>query len=169
MDVEKLRKMNEMAVELKKHHLAADSREAVAMADDLFKKDGEDNIIKKGKSGEEVMTNSNIDIKDFEDIQKQVKSLVYQNRDSSDKICMLIEKMNEMIAEIKRIDGKVINLRSEVKESAPAPKQEEVQKKIEPAPSCESKAEDKKEAVKDAKDLTPDDVSIEKYFYYGNK
>lgn len=161
MDIDKLKKMNEMAVEFQKHNLASDSREAVAMADELYKKEGEENMIKDG--GDQVQeTEAEIMIckKEFEDIQKQVKSLVYSNKESNEKITMLISKMNEMIAEIKRIDKKVISLRSDIRPSG-----NEVQSKID-SQDNRSKGE---EQIKNADELTSEDVSIEKYFYFGNK
>ncbi len=167
MDVEKLRKMNELTVELKKHHIVGDMNEAAKLAEELYDRKGEMKpILNEGKEkeGGNIYTNDEIS-----ELRSQVRSLVSQNKSSSEQIASLISKMNEMIGEINKLDSRIKDLHSSVGSSSQRsqPQQEQRKESSQRVQDSDDKPISKKMAENGS--LKPGDIQIEKYFYFGNK
>ena len=148
MNVEKLKKMNELSKELKKHGMADSTAEAFNQAGDMVREEAvKDIIVKSGEKSES---------KDCFDSQYQIM-LERQNRQIAQEVQTLKETVAAMQAEIEMLkaDQKAAPVQQQEK-----PKQE-VQKKF---PQKEESKEHPKQG-----EFTSDDVAVDKVFYFGKK
>ena len=162
MDLEKMQRINALAKELKNHGIVEDFDEAYKKAEQMIEKNlsiddvEEEKITKKIQVEEAVneevqaqpiisQASVGVDALDIKNIHDKIKGLEGQ-------MSQVFTKMNEMIAEINRIDKKKKESPIEVKEEQEAQAQLK-DEKIEPHPRTG--------------DYKPDDVSIEKMFYFG--
>jgi len=148
MNVEKLKKMNELSKELKKHGMADSTAEAFNQAGDMVREEAVKDIIIKSEDTQKS--------KDCFDSQYQIM-LERQNRQIAQEIQALKETIAAMQAEIEMLkaDQKAAPVQQQEK-----PKQE-VQKKF---PQKEESKEHPKQGG-----FTSDDVAVDKVFYFGKK
>ena len=149
MDVERLQKINDLALELMKQGLVEDREEAVQRAEDLLRR-------KDDTSLKDAMATQRTAV-----VEEPKTSL------TSDKIEEILQKNNTFIVktikefqeQISKMQAEINGLRSEVKiqRTAPAPQQ-----KLE-TPKKEQVDHPRSGNYKD------NDVSIEKFFYSGTK
>ncbi len=144
MDVEKLKKMNELSKELKKHGIAESNKEA-------FEKAGE--IVRDEAIGDVISQST----------QKSEAS------DSFDKhYQIMLERQNRQLAnEIIALKGAVIAIQEEIeklKQAKPMPAQ---QPKQETQATFAKKEEPKQHPRQGG--FTSEDVAMEKVFYFGKK
>jgi len=159
MDVERLQKINRLAQELMSHGMAADMNEAVKQADDMISSRQEVSQVMDIKSSETASVEQK---ENDNDMKLALRKLNYQ-----------LSEQNKVIAELK---GNLQILADEVtalrNRKVPAPviekPKEEPQTQLRQQ-SAQSSAEKNKEAGSHARTggYSPDDVSIEKYFYSG--
>ena len=148
MNVEKLKKMNELSKELKKHGMADSTAEAFNQAGDMVREEAVKDIIVKPREKSES--------KDCFDSQYQIM-LERQNRQIAQEVQALKETVAAMQAEIEMLkaDQKAAPVQQQEK-----PKQE-VQKKF---PQKEESKEHPKQG-----EFTSEDVAVDKVFYFGKK
>ena len=143
MNVEKLKKMNELSKELQKHGMADSTSEAFAKAGELVREESFSQVIKKPES------------RDGFDNQYQIM-LERQNRELAQEINSLKEKIAAMQADIEMLkaDNKTRPIIQE------KPKQE-----------TQTKFPQKSESKEHPKQggYTPEDVAVDKVFYFGKK
>lgn len=148
MNVEKLKKMNELSKELKKHGMADSTAEAFSQAGDMVREEAVKDIIIKSKDTQKS--------KDCFDSQYQIM-LERQNRQIAQEVQALKETVAAIQAEIEMLKAD--------QKTAPAQQQEkpkqEVQKKF---PQKEESKEHPKQGG-----FTSDDVAVDKVFYFGKK
>lgn len=155
MDIEKLKKVNQLSKELKKHGMAM-----------------EDAIKEAGETVHEE------EVKEFLDKSKaemQSKS----NPSSTEQYIIMLERNNRKIMEevqkVKDEVAKILNEFAEMKQRLAEQLVQEV--KQEPAKQIKEKKLEKQAKLKPKKkvknprqgEYNPDDVAIEKMFYFGNK
>ena len=147
--IEDVQKVNKLAQELLHQGMAADREDAVKKAQEMLNK----NISSPHSvTSEKTMQNDMAKL----DVAKCM-DLINKTRDQmSAQIDTFSAKINEIIKEINDIQSK-IKSGIAVKQSSQEPKQEKQEslKKDEPHPKRGN--------------LTSEDVSVEKMFYYGNK
>jgi len=164
---EKIRKMGEISKQLKAHGLAEDSMDAQKEAEKIMGKDNEFYV-----SQEEINK-----IKQKEQIQKE--------KEEKEKLCIsptiidnlnnkiasmdammntMREKMNEMISKMNEMESKInTQPRQEVQATLSG-------NTVETNKNFETKKETKTQLNKEVKgEYSPEDVSVDKIFYAGNK
>jgi len=171
MDLERMKKINQMIPELKKQGFAATSNEAAMQSDQLYRNLQNDDIITRTANLPTPDQNSTAPAVETPDtgvagsvvggaapeVMATVSALEGRVEALEGQLDQVISKMNEMIQVITHLEegGKA---------SADAPK-EEVQQKI----SKKQSSEEKKEPHARSGNYTSSDVDINKIFYYGNK
>jgi len=176
MDVDKLQKMNVLADTLKQHGLAATREDAANLAGSMVGTNEEQGLSRifvepeqKVAIQQEENEENDEDMKREEEQgfgESQVKNIL---QNFADQFCAEINKLNDKVAEqseqIAKFEAVLNNLNSQPapqQEPAPEPQQPEpVQQTIEPK-------EEKTESPRSG-GYSPNDVSIEKIFYYGQK
>lgn len=184
MDIEKLKKLNQLTKELQKHSFAFNSDEAFKQAGKVFEETGQKvtqtNDVRENQSEANTsQTNSSSTIRQAPDessdflLQKKIELMLEMNNKK------IAEELQNLRAEIENLQSQIQKFRIELQESAVksvsssqetsetqapvAEKQEELQKLN---PPSEPKSQDSH--PRQGK-YTPEDVSIEKMFYFGNK
>jgi len=147
MDVEKLRRVNQLSAELRKHNMAATSDDAFSQAEQIVRQD---------------------DVREF--LQRAKESEKDVNNPSSDQLYQIkLERDNRQLAEhIQKLYQEVGHLKAEMEQLKKAPPIQQPAEK----PKVEQQAvlkTEKKEPHPRQGDFKPDDVSVEKMFYFGNK
>ena len=167
MDVERIQKVNNLALDLMKQGLAADREEAIAKAEEIFtERDTEDyaNIrqtmeeVKPEMRVEQRRENSN-DLsqeKVSEILEKNTKFIVNKFKEFQEKITSLEREMSFM-------KNRVLNSGPSVKEVVSHVKEEPKTQQNAPAHGTATENHPR------SGNYQEDDVSIEKFFYMGNK
>lgn len=147
MDVEKLKKMNELSKELKKHGIADSTKQAFAQAGEMVRDEAVGDVITRSGNSEKS--------KDSFDSQYQIM-LERQNRQMASEIKALKETVAAIQEELKQLKC------ADFKARTPEQRQE---------PSVEKQATLQKKEEKHPKqgDFNSDDVAVDKIFYYGKK
>jgi len=153
MDVEKLKKMNELSKELKKHGMADSTKEAFAQAGQMMRDEAVGDVISRSDKKPEQESSF--------DKQYQIM-LERQNRQLSSEI----NTLKQTVAELKQV---VEQLKKEPKPKPPEPDPRPEPEPPEP-PTVQSKLkkEEPKDNPKQGK-YTSADVAVEKVFYFGKK
>lgn len=148
MDVEKLKKMNELSKELKKHGIADSTKQAFAQAGEMVRDEAVGDVITRSNSSEKS--------KDSFDSQYQIM-LERQNRQMANEIKALKETVTAIQEDVERLK----------REPKPNPRPEP--KPPEP-PTVDKQAKLKKEEKHPKQgDFNSEDVAVDKIFYYGKK
>ena len=176
MDVEKIQKVNNLALDLVKQGLAADREEAIAQAEKIF----QNQDTKEYDELKETLEGVNEDKKPVEEkkevtesglSQDEIKEILQKN---TTFIVQKFKEYNEKIASLERDLGEIRTKMTYNK----LPIAQEVKKKEEitvneatevPAPQPKTQ-EEKKEAAPNhprSGNYSDSDVSIEKFFYMG--
>jgi hypothetical protein len=155
LDVEKLKKVNQLSKDLKKHGMAME--DAIEQASDSVHE---------------------TEIKEFlHESKEQMQSS--SNPSSTEQYIIMLERNNRKIMEeVQKVKEEVAKIMSEFAEiknklhEQPDPVQEPVQKQVPVTKKVEKQSKLKpKKKIKNEKqgDINPEDVSIEKMFYFGKK
>lgn len=178
-DYEKMRKMNELAKDLKKHGFADSSIEAIKQATQIYGEDSITHEVKHGLIQSKSDKLSEENIKDGEkmseiDIDRKFKKL-------QDNIDILTDKMNEIIKAINDLDSRVNQLtKKQLEKNLYTDASDKETKVYKEEPKKEKYVEENK--VKDASEdksgehenqrighYKSEDVAIDKMFYFGKK
>lgn len=156
MDLEKIKKVNQLSKEFKKHGMAME--EAIEQASDSVHEKEVKEFLQESK---EQMQSS----KNPSSTEQYIIMLERNNRkimEEVQKVKEEVAKIMDEFADIKRQlhEKPIIEVRQEITEANPQQKKIEKQAKLKP-----------KKKIKNEKqgDINPDDVSIEKMFYFGKK
>jgi len=152
MDVQKLKKMNELSKELKKHGMADSTAQAFSQAGEMVRDEAFKQVIERNKSSQKS--------KDCFDNQYQIM-LERQNRQIAQEVKALKETVAAMQAEIEMLKA----------DQKTASKLQDKQTQEKPVQETQTKFPQKPESKEHPKQggFSPDDVSIEKMFYFGKK
>ncbi len=172
-DYEKMRRMNELAKDLKRHGFAESSFEAINQANQIYGDDPMTHEVKHGLinspqdkiAGEEKMSDAETD--------RRLKKL-------QENIDTLTSKMNEMIHALNDMDARITQLSKRpavvekvVEKTVDRPVQREekpVEHKVEQPEHHEEKHEGSGEyANQRVGNYQSQDVAIDKMFYFGKK
>jgi hypothetical protein len=182
MDIERLKKINDLAIELKKHNLAQTSDEAAKLAEEFYKQNSEEkteeqkkpkieekeNEIKTkeqqtGKKPEQEdkiisdsLTEKKIELM-FEIQEKKVMQDLEYVRSTVNFLKNRMELLNE---EVEKLKGKAI--------SSPISFQKKENEKETQANLQTKKESDQEKSPRSGK-YSSKDVDIQKMFYFGNK
>ncbi|HIH32533.1 TPA: hypothetical protein HA235_07550 [Candidatus Woesearchaeota archaeon] len=170
---EKMRKMNELAKDLKQHGFADSSFEAIKQASEIYGEDELSHNVKHGLingpqdriTGEEKMSETDND--------RKLKKM-------QDDINTLTEKLNEIIKAINDIDARMMQFKNKIEKQqfAERPVEVPVERKIEkpveaekPAAVEHEHAEHKSGEYENQRvgNYQSQDVAIDKMFYFGKK
>jgi hypothetical protein len=176
MDVDKLQKINKLAMELKNHGMADDMTQAVSQAEQMIRNDGEltsvtsmsdSGVIKIERDSPETSTTSAVNIPGkAPEHELHVRSLQNQMKRQEETIVEMQQKMNEMIEMMNQLEQKQKSMKvfaSDSPVTTDNPEHPKVERQSQfkepvppkPSPRCGS--------------YNSEDVEIEKFFYYGNK
>lgn len=167
-DYEKMRKMNELAKDLKQHGFADSSFEAIKQASQIYGEDELTHEVKHGlinspqdrMAGEEKMSETDFD--------RRMKKL-------QDNIDALTSKMNEMIQAINDMDARITQLSKKQREERVVHEEKPVERPVEKRQEEPAHHEEKHEtqsgeyANQRVGNFQSQDVAIDKMFYFGKK
>ncbi len=169
MDVERIQKVNALALDLLKQGIAQDRQEAVDLAEKTFRtRDSNDayNSVKAGMGGSSNSLACDVRPKSEDISQEKIKDILEQNSAFLvKKIKEFQEQMLAMEKEIMTMKGKIIynNIPSAgdilTKEAVKAPQPQPTVNNNDKVPANHPRSGNYKDS----------DVSIEKFFYMGNK
>lgn len=188
MDVEKLKKINEMSKEFKKFGFSDDSLGAIKDAGKIYADKDEHDILNSNPEKIETTSESqeikpeifkefssdydqsSIDSREIELLKKKLNAVEQFKLEQSEKMQKFYEQIEEMKKEFIALHGKINELTNIFKEGRITEKQDNSFIRE------ESHEEEKKDNNKNSGqynerigNFKSEDVSIEKMFYYGNK
>lgn len=149
MDVEKLKKMNELSKELKKHGVADSTKEAFAKAGQMVRDEAVGDVISHSEKKPEQESSF--------DNQYQIM-LERQNRQLVNEINILKNAVAELQEALEQLK----------KEPRPTPEPRPEPKRPEP-PVMQSKLKEEKKEHPKQGEFSSEDVAVEKVFYFGKK
>ncbi len=147
MDVFKLQRMNSLAAELKKHNFASSSEDAFQQAEQIY--------VEKAP---EVSVEPQVVVQQKSDplAERRVELLLEQNnRKYEQELGLLRSAVNTLANELENLKSE---LRKVHEQAPPKPKEQQVPLKTEP----------KQDHPRQGK-FQPNDVDIQKMFYFGTK
>ncbi|AJF61974.1 TPA: hypothetical protein HA239_02740 [Candidatus Woesearchaeota archaeon] len=150
MDIAKVQKLNNLAVELKRHNLVFNKEDALSHAERIY---GNENNFSTEFADEEHFDDS-------AELKKDVRKLTFALKDAILEIKDLKLKVGKLEREINdvRVNAKPVYVERPVQREEP--QTQLVQEK---------KKEEKVELAVSREKFKNDDFSIEKYFYFGQK
>lgn len=154
-DIEKLKKIAKLSQEMRKHGFANYNDEAVKVAEGVYKGSLADAQTpeQRHQALQETRSMANQSTPEFENFVKQTTQRL---NDMEERVSTVVSKMNEMIKEINTLQKGGGGSSHEKKESqAPLPK---------PEPKQGSGSEPHARSG----NYTPQDVQIDKIFYFGS-
>ncbi len=146
MDVDKLQKINALASMLRKHNFASSSEDAFQQAERTFDDDSAEQTVVEQKSS--------IEHNDALIMRKCELMLELNNKKHSQEIDLLRSAITRLAENVDSIRSTI----SKMNEVSPVPKEKQKVLKTET-----------KEAHPRQGDFKPDDVDIQKMFYFGKK
>ncbi len=166
MDVERIQKVNNLALDLMKQGLASNREEAIAQAENIFKeRDTEDYASIRERMSESQPQQEQKQNSEKELSQDEIKNILHKNKE------FIIKTFKAMQEKIDYFEREVSFLKSKV--NSIGPKVREVVTNEVPAQSQESGQQ--QAPVQNGNghprsgNYAENDVSIEKFFYMGNK
>lgn len=166
MDIERVQKINSLALELLKQGLVSDREEAVKQAERIMDR-GDYSSLQETMSGGK-RTDLEVAGKESGLAQDKISEILEKNT------TFIVKKMREFQEQMEKINGEIGNLRNEmsgVKREMNSLKSSGVTKPSGEEPKRKPVAKESG-GVKDhprSGNYKEDDVSIEKFFYAGNK
>ncbi len=164
MDVERIRKINAMALELLKQGLVSDREEAMLQAEKLFKnQDPTSNYTQMRETMTEIKADTDrVNAPAPEAVSDlstdEVKSILEQNTK------FIIKTMTEFQNKLETMERDVTLMKNRmVSTPSPAPQMSSARQEGQPMPNSGAQNHPRSGNYKEA------DVSIEKFFYMGNK
>ena len=147
MDVNKLQKINQLALELKQKGIASSMDEAVRMAEKMIGGDKEvSGLQSTSEAQKEESTEDNL----------QLRKINYKLKEHEDIIIQIQNKMNEMITEINKLQ----NQRPVSKGPVKVPEEKQ---------TIFTGEKPKEKPKNRSGDYGPGDIDINEYFYSGSK
>ena len=175
MDVDRIQKVNNLALDLIKQGLASDREEAIAKAEKIFKERDTEDYANIRQTMEEVKPEIKVEEQKSENTQDLSQEKVSEILEKNTKFIVgkfkeFQEKITSLEREISFMKNRMLNSGPSVKEVVSnvesQPKQEQ-QQTVAPQQSAPQTAE--KESHPRSGNYKDEDVSIEKFFYMGNK
>ena len=160
MDINKVQKLNDLAVNLKKHNIVTDKEDAVAAAETIYGK-------QNNYTHESLQQSPN----DFSDLKKDVRKMTFALQRSFEEIKNLKGQVNRLEKELNDARVNQLTPRKVIeKPKAPIP-QNQAPQQAKPVAVQTSipEAEQKITSPIDRNGVAPSDVAIDKFFYYGDK
>ncbi len=183
MDVERIQKINNLAMDLEKQGLAANREEAIAQAEKIFTGTAESEGYTSIKEGTEQPVQQQQAEVQSELSENSIKQILEQNtkflvktiKEFNEKIELLEKQVTGLkeninahrIPTVKDLIAEEVQARKEPQTETNQEVEEPVQATPEPAPKPAQ--EEKKEAHPRVGNFSDTDVSIEKFFYMGSK
>jgi hypothetical protein len=179
MDTEKLRKMNELSKELKMKGFADDSLKAIQQAEDIIGVEAPNDDSQELQM-EQITPKSQINLSNNDvnllmstikgteqfklEMDEKVKNISDNLNGLNQTVSQIAEKMNEIIKTINQLETRQ-------KEVAERPVQQPQQKMSSTSNTSSTGSSEKKGEPMNQRtgNYTPDDVAIDKMFYFGNK
>lgn len=160
-DYEKMRRMNELAKDLKRHGFAESSFEAINQATQIYGEDAITHEVKHGLiqskhdriAGEEKMSDTETD--------RKLKKL-------QENIDTLTSKINEMIQALNDMDSRIEQLSKKQREERPAERSVQREETLPQQEHHESPQSSEYENQR-VGSYQSQDVAIDKMFYFGKK
>jgi hypothetical protein len=176
VDIGKVQRLNQMALNLQKHNIVLDKNAAIADAQKIFG-------VENNYSKEEVVHMTD-DVPD--EVKKDVRKIAFALRDALNEIKDLKSQMgkmqrefNDIIVNQKPTRQKLTTSQEQVQAQSqfqaivnPEPEKRQeapVQQQSQPVQRTFSEPQTKIECPIDRNNVAPADVAIDKMFYYGNK
>ncbi|MFA5797906.1 MAG: hypothetical protein WC916_07800 [Candidatus Woesearchaeota archaeon] len=174
--IEKMRRLNELTKELKQHGFAESSFEAIQQANQIY---GDDEMTSDVSQG--MIRSSTHERLEAKNAEATVTPAEHPKiKELTNNLDTLTKKMNEIVAAINDIDVRLKDLKNRpavvervverTREPERTPVHEEQQATT--APYTEKQTADKKKedySNQRTGNYAPDDISIDKVFYYGKK
>ncbi|MEK6969404.1 MAG: hypothetical protein AABW48_03175 [Nanoarchaeota archaeon] len=167
MDVERIQKVNALALDLLKQGIAQDRQEAVDLAEKTFRtRDSNDayNSVKAGMGGSSNSLACDVKPKSEDISQEKIKDILEQNS------AFLVKKIKEFQEQMLAMEKEIMTLKGKITyNSIPSAGDiltKEAVKAPQPAVNINEKVPANHPRSGNYKDS---DVSIEKFFYMGNK
>ncbi|MBD3361739.1 hypothetical protein GF358_03025 [Candidatus Woesearchaeota archaeon] len=153
MDVEKLRKINQLSKELKKHGMAMEN--AIEQASESTQEKEVNEFLKKSK--EEMQSTKNPS-----STEQYILMLERNNR-------KIMEEVQTVKKEVTKIMSEFTDIKKQLEKKPAVKEQSEINEK--PKQKTKEKQSQLKSKKKNEKqgEINPEDVSIEKMFYFGKK
>ncbi|MFH1174843.1 MAG: hypothetical protein V1725_06935 [archaeon] len=179
---EKLRRMNELAKELKTRGFADSTIDAIKQAQEIY--GSEDEVINKNTTDPQqtsTFTDKDTAVPQFDQFSHVLKaneafkkSMTEQMDALTNDMHAVIEKVNEIVKKINELESKIAGIKGmTLSEHRPEPRpeaqQEPPQEQKKDAPAEEKPADPKQPYNQRIGAFTEDDVSIEKMFYMGKR
>jgi hypothetical protein len=139
MNINKIQKLNKLAKDLKNHNILVDSNQAISEAEKIYGQ--ENNYMTRDNTGKQKNENK------INEIQKNVRCNSFKIKHNKEQMIEIVSKLNQIIKEIN--DLKSCNKKSNIQKNINTKK-------------------DLNQPI-DRNQVAPSDVSIDKYFYYGQK
>lgn len=161
MDIAKIQKLNNLAAELKRHNVVFDKEEALSKAEKIYGSDNnfsnETNIIKDHFDEESELK------KDIRKLTFALKDAILEIKDLKVKVAKLERELNDIRVNNrpKETYNEPIHIEQQIEK--PNHRAEQMFKEVNP----EKKTRDLNTA--DRNGFKNDEISIEKFFYYGQK
>ena len=169
MDINKVQKLNDLAVNLKKHNIVSSKDDAVAAAETIYGK-------QNNYTHESLQQSPN----DFQGLKKDVRKMTFALQRSIAK--KMLER-GKSFEEIRNLKGQVNRLEKELNDArvgqrpprkveqpiinkVPIPQAKPIEK---PVQQSLPESEKKFTSPIDRNGVSPSDVAIDKFFYYGDK
>jgi chromosome segregation ATPase len=154
MDINKVQKMNEMAMNLKRHNIVISKENAVEEAEKIY---GTENNYIREKPAEKT--------DELDELRKEVRKLTFALRNMKEEFDDIKAKSAKLEQELN--DARVGMVRRQLYQQ---PQVQAQQPLVEPPPAQLVQQEAKPSAVPiDRNKVAPSEVSIEKFFYFGQK
>ena len=161
MDINKVQKLNDLAVNLKKHNIVYTKDDAVSAAAEIY-----------GKQNNYTHKSLQQNPDDFNELKKDVRKLTFSLQRSFDEIKNLKGQVNRLEKELNdarigQLSPRKIVEEKPVDNPAPIP---QANKPIEkPVQKSLPESEKKIKSPIDRNGIAPSDVAIDKFFYFGDK
>ena len=153
MDIEKIKKINELAHDLLRRGMASDRIEAAQMAEKMIDKGGAQPVVEEKDDAETK------EVKTAQPDQSQAAPVNYKEivKVLSDNAEFMMDALKEFHAKFAELRKEIGELRRKVSQGGHQERPQQSLKKYEKEPHPKQGRH------------TPEDVSVEKMFYYGNK
>ena len=165
MDVDRIQKINQLAVDLLRQGLASDREDAVRQAERIFKDQGaEEFAYIREKSAEVKKENNHVALP-----ADEIKHILEQNA------TFLVKKIKEFEEKMASVEKEITTLRSQLSSQMGPTIRELSSRSVEPPTEVKPPRPVSKVAEEAARihprsgNYTDQDVSIEKFFYMGSK
>jgi len=173
MDVERIQKVNNLALDLMKQGLASDREEAVTKAEEIFKERDTEDYANIRQTMEDVRPEIRVEEQKRENPDNLSQEKVSEILEKNTKF--IVTKFKEFQEKITSLEREISFMKNRMLNSAPTVKEVVSQVKVESRP--EQKKTSQEESSPEAKpenhprsgNYKENDVSIEKFFYMGNK